>query len=193
MQKVLSGRDLHADVQLAGSRRLALLAVRYGLYIALGLWLLAMSLASEHFLTWLNLLNVARQAAPIIVIAVGMTFVMATAGIDLSVGSLVALTSVLLVAFFGFGFPTAMALIAVLIVGGLAGFANGLFVVLGLPAFVVTLASLTALPSWASSGEMHNATTSARAATRPASVRSMATSSLARTTGTRVVPLASGG
>jgi ribose transport system permease protein len=145
MQKVLSGRDLHADIQLAGSRRLALLAVRYGLYIALGLWLLAMSLASEHFLTWLNLLNVARQAAPIIVIAVGMTFVMATAGIDLSVGSVVALTSVLLVAFFGFGFPTTMALIAVLIVGGLAGVANGLFVVLGLPAFVVTLASLTAL------------------------------------------------
>jgi ribose/xylose/arabinose/galactoside ABC-type transport system permease subunit len=145
MQKVASSRGVHADIELAGSRRLALLAVRYGLYIGLALWLVAMSLASEHFLTWLNLLNVARQAAPIIVIAVGMTFVMATAGIDLSVGSIVALTSVLLVTLFGYGLPTAAVLAAVLVVGVLAGLTNGLFVVLGLPAFVVTLASLTAL------------------------------------------------
>lgn len=141
----MSSRDLHAGIKLAGSRRLALLAVRYGLYLALAVWIAGMSLASEHFFTWLNLLNVARQAAPIIIIAVGMTFVMAAAGIDLSVGSLVALVSVLIVTFLGLGLPTAVVLISVLLVGVVVGITNGVFVRLGLPAFVVTLASLTAV------------------------------------------------
>ena len=126
-------------------RRLGLLAVRYGLFLALALWLVGMSLASEHFLTWLNFLNVARQAAPILVIAVGMTFVMATAGIDLSVGSLVALVSVLVVTFFGLGMPTEAVIPAVLAIGLFAGLVNGYFVKLGLPPFVVTLAMLTTL------------------------------------------------
>ena len=126
-------------------RRLGLFAVRYGLFFALGLWLVAMSIASEHFLTWLNFLNVARQAAPILVIAVGMTFVMATAGIDLSVGSLVALVSVLVVTFFGLGFPAEAVIPAVLAIGLVSGLVNGYFVRLGLPPFVVTLAMLTTL------------------------------------------------
>ena len=71
------------------------LAVRYGMFVALLLWIAAMAFVSEHFLSATNLLNVARQAAPIIVIGVGMTFVMATGGIDLSVGSVVALVSCL--------------------------------------------------------------------------------------------------
>ena len=126
-------------------RRIVLFAVRYGLFLALGVWIIAMSFASEHFLTWLNVLNVARQAAPIVVIAVGMTFVMATAGIDLSVGSLVALISVLIVTFFEIGLPTYVVLPSVLVIGILAGLANGYFVRLGLPPFVVTLAMLTTL------------------------------------------------
>jgi ribose/xylose/arabinose/galactoside ABC-type transport system permease subunit len=129
----------------AQARQWAVFAIRYGLFLALAAWIAAMSLASEHFLTWLNLLNVARQAAPIVIIAVGMTFVMATAGIDLSVGSLVALVSVLVVTFFGIGLPTAVVLPSVLLVGALAGITNGIFIRLGLPAFVVTLASLTTL------------------------------------------------
>ena len=68
--------------------------VHYGMFIALAIWLVAMSFASEHFLTATNLLNVLRQAAPLIIMGTGMTFVMATAGIDLSVGSTVALVSV---------------------------------------------------------------------------------------------------
>jgi inositol transport system permease protein len=126
-------------------RRWAVFAVRYGLFLALAVWLVCMSVASEHFLTWLNFLNVARQAAPIVIIAIGMTFVMATAGIDLSVGSLVALVSVLIVTLFARDLPTGVVLPAVLLIGMLAGAANGIFVRLGLPAFVVTLASLTAL------------------------------------------------
>jgi ribose/xylose/arabinose/galactoside ABC-type transport system permease subunit len=126
-------------------RRLALFAVRYGLFFALGLWIVAMTIASEYFLSWLNFLNVARQAAPVVIVAVGMTFVMATAGIDLSVGSLVALVSVLSAAGFTAGMPVWLVIPAVLAVGTAAGLINGVFVRLGLPAFVVTLAALTYL------------------------------------------------
>jgi ribose/xylose/arabinose/galactoside ABC-type transport system permease subunit len=126
-------------------RRLALFAVRYGLFLALGLWIVFMTIMSEHFLSWLNFLNVARQAAPVVIVAVGMTFVMATAGIDLSVGSLVALVSVLAAALLTAGLPVWVVIPAVLAVGVLAGLVNGAFVRLGLPAFVVTLAALTYL------------------------------------------------
>ena len=125
-------------------RRLPAFAVRYGLFLALGLWIVAMTIASEHFLSWLNFLNVARQAAPVVIVAVGMTFVMATAGIDLSVGSLVALVSVLT--------PPGLAEITGLgrDPGGVGVGHNGRprqwpFVRLGLPAFVLTLAALTYL------------------------------------------------
>lgn len=126
-------------------RRLALFAARYGLFLALGLWIVFMTIMSEHFLSWLNFLNVARQAAPVVIVAVGMTFVMATAGIDLSVGSLVALVSVLAAALLTAGLPVWVVIPAVLAVGVLAGLVNGAFVRLGLPAFVVTLAALTYL------------------------------------------------
>jgi ribose/xylose/arabinose/galactoside ABC-type transport system permease subunit len=138
-------RKVVAGGHLPRTRRWAVFAVRYGLFLALGGWILAMALASQHFLTWFNFLNVARQAAPIVVIAVGMTFVIATAGIDLSVGSLVALVSVLVVTLLEAGLPSAAMLPAVLLVGVVAGVANGIFVKFGLPAFVVTLASLTTL------------------------------------------------
>ena len=41
--------------------RFAQFTVRYGLFLALGLWMVAMTLASEHFLSWLNFLNVFRR------------------------------------------------------------------------------------------------------------------------------------
>ena len=130
-------------------RRLAVVMVHYGLFMALGLWIVAMSFASEYFLTWLNFLNVARQAAPIVIIAIGMTFVIATAGIDLSVGSLVAFTSCLAATWLADGTPLALVIPAILIVGTVAGIINGYFVTLALPAFVVTLAALVYLRGFA--------------------------------------------
>lgn len=127
------------------SRRLAVFVVRYGMFIALLLWMAAMSVASEHFLTWTNLLNVSRQAAPIIIIGCGMTFVMATSGIDLSVGSTVALVSVLCGAWLVAGMPVMLLIPLVLLVGAVVGATNGFIVTLGVPAFVVTLATLTSV------------------------------------------------
>jgi ribose/xylose/arabinose/galactoside ABC-type transport system permease subunit len=86
---------------------------------------------------------VLRQAAPLIIIGTGMTFVMATAGIDLSVGSLVALVSVLAASWVAAGVPVLIVLPLVLLVGVAVGALNGYVVTLGVPAFVVTLAGLT--------------------------------------------------
>ena len=95
--------------------------VRYGLFLALGLWMVAMTLASEHFLSWLNFLNVFRQAAPVVIVGVGMTLVMATAGIDLSVGSLVALVSVVAAASLTAGLHAALVIPGVILLGSALG------------------------------------------------------------------------
>lgn len=134
-----------ASAAVWNRRRLAVLAVRYGLFLALGLWILALSFASEHFFTWLNFLNVARQAAPIVIIGIGMTFVMATAGIDLSVGSMVALVSCLAAGWLAAGMPVWLVIPLVLLIGTAGGAFTGWIVRLGLPAFVVTLAAFTYL------------------------------------------------
>lgn len=126
-------------------RALAVGLVRYGMFIALAIWLVAMSLSSEYFLTATNLLNVLRQAAPLIIIGTGMTFVMATAGIDLSVGSMVALISVLTASWIALGLPAILVIGLVLFVGVAIGAFNGWLVTLGVPAFVVTLAGLTSI------------------------------------------------
>lgn len=128
---------------MRNSRNIALFAVRYGLFLALGLWIVIMSFTSEHFFTLYNFLNVARQASPVVIIAVGMTFVIATAGIDLSVGSIVALISVISASLINAGLPVELAIPFILLIGAAAGAVNGFFVLIGLPAFVVTLAALT--------------------------------------------------
>jgi ribose/xylose/arabinose/galactoside ABC-type transport system permease subunit len=123
-------------------RRLAVLAVRYGMFVALLLWIVAMAIFTEHFFSETNLLNVARQAAPIIIVGVGMTFVMATAGIDLSVGSTVALVSVLSASWLALGLPVWAVVPLMLLVGGALGALNGVLVWAGLPPFIVTLGAL---------------------------------------------------
>ena len=67
------------------------LFARYGIVIALGLIVLALSLSSDNFLTSGNLTNVLRQVSINGILAVGMTFVILTGGIDLSIGSVLAL------------------------------------------------------------------------------------------------------
>ena len=126
----------------AVSRQATLLVLRYSMFIALALWMVAMSLASEHFLSATNLLNVARQAAPIVIVGVGMTLVMATAGIDLSIGSTVAVVSVVSAAALSVGIHAGLVIPAVILLGAVLGAINGAFVVIGIPAFIVTLATL---------------------------------------------------
>src|SRR5271170_3673589 len=127
------------------ARRLVVLTVRYGTFIGLALWVGIMAFASDNFLTSVNLLNVARQSAPIILVGVGTTFVMATAGIDLSVGSIVALVSCVAASWLHDGISAPIVVAALFAIGGGVGCINGVLISLGLPAFIVTLGALVSI------------------------------------------------
>jgi simple sugar transport system permease protein len=87
-----------------------------------------------------------RQAAPILIVAVAMTFVIVTGGIDLSVGSLVALVNAVAAIVLSMGVPWPLVVVAMLALGALIGFVQGWFVAYqGIPAFIVTLAGLSIL------------------------------------------------
>lgn len=108
------------------------------------------SLATDVFLSVGNLLNILRQAAPILIVALAMTFVIITAGIDLSVGSQVALINASAAIMLSFGVPWPVAVLAMLLLGALVGLAQGWFIAYqGIPAFIVTLAGLSILRGFA--------------------------------------------
>ena len=109
------------------------------------MWL-ALSLATTTFWTENNLTNLARQGAMIAILAIGETFVIITAGIDLSVGAVVGFCSMAIALMLGDGFPIWLAIAATLGIGLFIGLFHGFGIVqLGLPPFIMTLASLTAL------------------------------------------------
>ncbi len=104
------------------------------------------SVTSEAFLTPGNLLNMLRQSAPMLIVAVAMTFVITTGGIDLSVGSTVALVNALAAILMQFGIPWPIVVAMLVLIGAAVGAAQGWFVAYeGLPAFIVTLAGLSIL------------------------------------------------
>ena len=72
----------------------ALLLQRYGIFIALAVVCVTLAVISENFLSTRNILNVLRQTSINGILAIGMTFVILTRGIDLSVGSVVALAGI---------------------------------------------------------------------------------------------------
>jgi ribose/xylose/arabinose/galactoside ABC-type transport system permease subunit len=99
---------------------------------------------TPHFLTLPNLLNVLEQTSINAVIAVGMTFVILSGGIDLSVGSIVALAGIALGEALAAGAPVGLAVLAGLGVGTLAGLVNGLLIAWGrLPPFIATLGMMS--------------------------------------------------
>jgi ribose transport system permease protein len=99
---------------------------------------------SPHFLTVSNLLNIAQQTSINAVVAVGMTFVIVSGGIDLSVGSIVALSGVVLGTLLQDGVSTPVAIAAALSIGTGCGLLNGVLVSWGgLPPFIVTLGMMS--------------------------------------------------
>lgn len=103
-----------------------------------------MFIATPDFLTTRNLLNVGVQAAVVAILAFGMTYVIVAAGIDLSVGSIAALSAISAGWIVTAGAPGVVGLIAGPIVGMLAGLVSGFAVAYGkLPSFIATLAMLS--------------------------------------------------
>jgi len=105
--------------------------------------ILVMSLLSAKFLAVGNILSALSLAAPLGIMAVGMTVVVLIGGIDLSVGSILALSAVSIGLATAAGAPAGVAALVGPVVGGLAGAVNGLIISrLGLPSIVVTIATM---------------------------------------------------
>lgn len=102
-------------------------------------------IATPHFLTVPNLINIGVHSATVAILAFGMTFVIVTAGIDLSVGSVAALGAMTSAYFFAeVGLPGWTTLLIGLLIGLLAGAISGISIAYGkLPAFIATLAMMS--------------------------------------------------
>jgi len=115
-----------------------------GMALALAVLLIVFGLSAENFFTLRNFKTIASQIPDITIVAVGMTLVLIIGGIDLSVGSVLALSgAVLAVCLVRFNFSLPAAIAACFAVGIICGAANGLVVIRwNLPSFIVTLGML---------------------------------------------------
>ncbi len=104
----------------------------------------AIGLATPYFLTTSNLMGVARAFSLTAIMSIGMVMVIITGGIDLSVGSVMGLSSLVTALCFSAGASTGVSIAGGLLVGLVFGSFNGLLVtVVGLPPFIVTLGTLS--------------------------------------------------
>lgn len=143
------GAQVNTSINTAGTGRLRLNLARllrspaFYPFVGLVVVTLVMILASDTFLTASNLSNIARQVSINAIIAVGMTCVILTGGIDLSVGPVMALSGTLTAGLMVAGLPPGLAIGAGLLVGVAFGIGNGLFVAyLHMPPIIVTLATM---------------------------------------------------
>lgn len=119
----------------------------YGVFFILVIEFLIFSLAIKSFLTLGNILSVGRQMSFTGIAAIGMTLVMLTGGIDISVGSMLAMAGVLCAKLSAdVGLPLWIAVVITLLIGALFGLINGAAVTrLHIPALIATLATQTIL------------------------------------------------
>jgi ribose/xylose/arabinose/galactoside ABC-type transport system permease subunit len=107
------------------------------------LMVVALSLLSKEFLTYTNINNVLQQTTPVIITGVAATLLMISGGIDLSVGSVVALTGVTMARAAQAGMPLLVAVFCGIFVGLLIGLMNGVLVdLLHIPPVIVTMGSM---------------------------------------------------
>jgi ribose transport system permease protein len=119
-------------------------ARQFGTVIGLAALCVVLWILTPYFMTVSNLLNIAEQTSINAIVAVGMTFVILSGGIDLSVGSIVALSGVVLGSTLQGGQPIPVALLLALVVGLACGLGNGALISWGgLPPFIVTLGTMS--------------------------------------------------
>lgn len=149
MNSILESQSSLA-VTAARRERMAELIRNLGMLPVLVLLCVGFSLASESFLSLSNFSILTQQAAINIVLAAGMTFVILTAGIDLSVGSILAVSAVAAMLVSNIPGLGMLGIAAGLGVGLLFGLINGVLIAyLKLPPFIVTLGALTAVRGFA--------------------------------------------
>lgn len=130
---------------------------KYGIFLIFAVMVLAASILSPAFLSSTNLINVVRQMSVVGLIALGVTGVIVSAGIDLSSGSVVGLTAVVAASlaqdpeystpfYPGLHLPLIVAVLAACVVGALVGLINGTLVAkTRIPPFIATLGTYTAI------------------------------------------------
>lgn len=117
-----------------------------GVTLAFLLLCLALTLASDHFLTVSNLTVVLRQSVWVGIMAIGMTFVIGMGEIDLSVGAILGMTGLAAAIWIQSGVNIYLAVFGALVLGAVIGAFNGVLVTyLRLPSFVATLGSMSVL------------------------------------------------
>ena len=117
---------------------------RFGLLISFLLLCAVLTFLSDRFLTVGNWQNILRQSSINLIIAIGMTYVILTAGIDLSVGAVLALSTVVTADLLQRGIPVIPTMILGLTIGGILGLVSGLLVSrVKVPPFVATLGMMT--------------------------------------------------
>ncbi|MFI8187377.1 substrate-binding domain-containing protein [Streptomyces sp. NPDC085946] len=141
----MAADTLKSTTGAAGAGGLRRLLLDNGALTALIVLVVAMSALSGDFLTADNLLNVGVQAAVTAILAFGVTFVIVSAGIDLSVGSVAALSATVLAwSATSQGVPVPLAVLLAVVTGIACGVVNGFLVSYGkLPPFIATLAMLS--------------------------------------------------
>jgi rhamnose transport system permease protein len=122
----------------------ALLSQEGVLFILLVAAVAVLSQLNENFLSAQNLLNQGRLLSEVGLVALPMTYIIITAGIDLSVGSILGLSAILVgFAWRNLGFPLELAIVTAIVTGCLAGFVNGWFIIrMNVPPLIMTLATL---------------------------------------------------
>ena len=113
------------------------------LLVALVVALAVLAMLTDRFMTVSNLLNQGRLMTEVALVALPMTFIIITGGIDLSVGSIMGLTAILLGVFWQAGLPLPLAVVAAIGVACVCGFFNGLLITrVRVPPLIMTLATL---------------------------------------------------
>lgn len=119
---------------------------KYAIYIVLLALTAFFSIVAEGFFTTTNFFNILRQVAVYGIPAVGMTMVIITGGIDISVGSMMGAASVGCASLMVAGVNPILAMLIVLVVGLIVGLLNGFFTYeVGIPPMIVTLAAMSIL------------------------------------------------
>jgi ribose transport system permease protein len=119
-------------------------ARQFGTFAVFVVLCAVISALTPHFFTVSNLLNVAQQTVINALIAVGLTFVIISGGIDLSVGSILAFAGVVMAHTLRLGWPLPLAMLAGVTVGAGCGLVNGLLMSFGrLPPFIATLGMMS--------------------------------------------------
>ncbi|WP_407390838.1 ABC transporter permease [Carnobacterium jeotgali] len=117
---------------------------KLGPFLALIVLIILVTIVNPSFIAPTNLLNLLRQVSTNALIAFGMTFVIITGGIDLSVGSTLALSSALMAGAIASGLDPILAMVLSLLTGTIFGAVNGLLITKGKMApFIATLATMT--------------------------------------------------